>query len=115
MLEVTPNTTPSAATEAARPIPVTGRKLRRALHGASPGKRARVAADLASGPWSLIGLSPSQAARLCGVNPCVVTRALGRRGSRGPHRKTVERLAKYGPNALWLALDRATAPHVAAE
>lgn len=103
------------------PVAVTGRDLRKALHGASPATRARVAAEFVAaefvaGLWTVTDLSAAQAARLCGVGPARVTVARGRRGARGPQRRTVAKLAKFGATALWQALDVATAPQrVAAE
>jgi hypothetical protein len=59
----------------------------------------------------------AQSAKLCDVDPQYVNVALGRKGSRGPHKKTIDRLIKrYGADALLKGLDRYTAPTtVAAE
>jgi hypothetical protein len=95
---------------------VSGLALRRLLRGRSPKERARIAAMLVTNGVAVIDLSPVQAARLAGVEPAYLTDALGHRGSRGPRDKTIDHLLKhYGAATLMRAVDRATAPQIAAE
>jgi hypothetical protein len=85
--------------------------LPRMLRGATPAKRAWIAARLAHGEWVLVDPLAAQMARACGVNASHVSAALGRRGSRGPHSKTLAKLVRrYGADTLLAAVDRATAP-----
>jgi hypothetical protein len=107
MLDHTSSTTATAARKA-EPVAINARDLRRALRGATATERAHIAAGLVG--CSITGLLPSETARICNVSPAYVTVARGRRGARGPQRRTINRLAKYGPNALWQALDKVTAP-----
>ena len=94
---------------------LTGPALRRALHGKSATERAAIAAKLFQYSVNLAGLSCAQLARLCGAHESGVCIALGRRGVRGPHNRTVVRLVKkYGAPTLLQALDYATTPHLAA-
>jgi hypothetical protein len=92
-----------------------GPTLRRMLQGKGSAARAEVAARLIKHKATLTDLSPAQVARLCGATPAGVSNALGRRGSRGPHAKTINTLVKrYGPDTLMRALDSATAPSLQA-
>jgi hypothetical protein len=85
------------------------------LHGKPPQERARVAAAIVNHGVAVTELSPAQVARLVDVGPAYLTDALGHRGSRGPHNKTINHLLKhYGPDVLMRALDRVTAPRVVA-
>jgi hypothetical protein len=96
---------------------ITGPVLRRLLHGKSPQERARVVAQLIRLNVAFEDLSPAQIARLAEANQGAVSVALGHAGTRGPRRRTLERLVKrYGPDVLMRALDQATAPQrIAAE
>jgi hypothetical protein len=96
---------------------LSGPVLRRLLHGKPPQERARVAAAIVNHGVAVTELSPAQVARLVDVGPAYLTDALGHRGSRGPHKKTLNHLLKhYGPDVLMRALDRVTAPQrIAAE
>jgi hypothetical protein len=95
---------------------ISGPALRRLLRGRSPKERARIAAMLVKHGVAIIELSPVQAARLVGVEPAYLTGPLGHRGSRGPRDKTINHLLKhYGAETLMRAVDRATAPQIAAE
>ena len=108
--------TSSTTTPTSRPTEISGRVLRRMLRGASPATRADIAARLARGWLVLVNPLPSHIARMCSVNASLVTVALGRRGSRGPHSKTLAKLVRrYGAGTLLAAVDRATAPKIAAE
>jgi hypothetical protein len=94
---------------------LSGSVLRRLLHGKPPQERARVAAAIVNHGVAVTELSPAQVARLVDVGPAYLTDALGHRGSRGPHNKTINHLLKhYGPDVLMRALDRVTAPRVVA-
>jgi hypothetical protein len=85
------------------------------LQGKGPTARAEVAARLLKHKAAFVDLSPSQVARLCGATDAGVCIARGRRGSRGPHQATVDRIVKqYSPDTLLRALDRATTPQVQA-
>jgi hypothetical protein len=97
--------------------PIPGRVLQRWLRGQPPHSRAEIAAALVRGEYRLVDPLQVQAARLCDVDPQYVNTALGRNGSRGPHKRTIDRvIKKYGVDALMRGLDRATAPTaVAAE
>jgi hypothetical protein len=108
MLDPSASTTSTPAREQ---VKVSGRELRRMLRGASPATRAEIAARLARGLLVLVDPLPSHIARMCSVNPGRLTAALGRRGSRGPHSKTLAKLVRrYGADTLLAAVDRATAP-----
>jgi hypothetical protein len=86
------------------------------LHGKTPVERARIVAQLIKYSVEFVDLSPAQIARLANVNPGAVCVALGHAGKRGPHDRTLDRLIRrYGANTLMRALDRATAPQIAAE
>jgi hypothetical protein len=94
-----------------------GRVLQRLLRGRTAAERARICAQLLEHKVTFTGLLPAQVARLVGANPGSVCVALGHAGTRGPRRRTLERvIRKYGANALMRELDRITAPQpVAAE
>jgi hypothetical protein len=96
---------------------LSGRALRRLLHGKTSAARARICANLVRYNIEVTDLSASQLARLCAVNPGQVSVALGHAGLRGPRDSTLDRLIrKYGPDTLLRAVDRATTPtQVAAE
>jgi hypothetical protein len=90
--------------------------LSRALRRRPASWRARLAAEMVLGGVVVGRLTTTQAARLCNVNVGNVSVALGHKGKRGPHDRTLDRLVrKYGLETLMRALDRATAPAVAAE
>jgi hypothetical protein len=90
---------------------LNGRILARWLRGQPPHSRAEIAATLVRGEYRVADLLQVQAARLCDVDPQYVNTALGRNGSRGPHKRTIDRvIKKYGVDALMRGLDRATAP-----
>jgi hypothetical protein len=89
---------------------VTGRALSRMLRGKAPRERAAVIAQLIEHDVAVVGLLATQGARLAGISSTEICVALGHNGSRGPHRKTIERLVEtYGLPTLMKALDQAAA------
>jgi hypothetical protein len=95
---------------------LTGRALRRMTRGKKSKQLAEIAARLLRYGVTFDQLSAAQVCRLVGANPGAVSTALGNAGKRGPRVSTLDRLIKrHGPDVLMKAVDRATAPRVAAE
>ena len=81
-------------------VQITGCELRRFLRWATATQRAQVAKGFTLGRYVLVDPLPAQAARLVDIDPGYVSSALGRKGTRGPRPRTIDRVvARFGVRA----------------
>ena len=85
------------------PIYVTGKALRKMLHGSTAAVRVEIATRFAREQWILVEPLQGQAAALCRADTAKVGAALGHAGSR-----TIDKIVKrFGTEPLTRGLHRA--------